>query len=397
MFVLLNPHISDFISEPLAFKYVKRRPLKKYSYLIDEAINAWGKVEVLADSTASGLIPVKFYLLLPLFLRQLITKIEIHYWKKRNKYSNKVVVHFSPYTIKDKSALILFAYKNYKNPAGLIKTCSNFDKNIVHLSHYHGDTKQLTETLQKIKNIYLAADADVSKAILFNHFFKWYQKQIVLFSFDVAARFKKNIPMAKRKPMAVATGTFHYIKEAAEEQTNKAVEDFYRATGALALHPLRRSLYENKQNFTNEVECLCSPYIEKGGNIFSSLLPQQLFAAQKKYFSFDIVEKYNEYRFAIVGEEYYSGLPGIGAFEAMACGAVLLAYPDCYVGMGLKEGVHYLSHNNDLSEIKNIILAEKDNIDKLEIISENAVNWIKDKMQAKDIFQRLTNQLKQLL
>jgi len=396
MFVLLNPHISDFISEPLAFKFVKRRALKKYGYLIDEAVAAWGSVDVLADAGASGLVPVKYYNMLPLFARKIITRLEIKYWIRRNNYGDKVKVHFSAATLPDKSTLVLFAYKNYKNPASLIKTCSHFNKNIVHLSHYHGDTKLQSDTLRQIRNVYLAADADVADAILFKKFFSWYQRKIVLFTFDVAARFKKNVPIGQRKPMAVATGTFHYIKEAVEEGTNKTLVDFYESTGARAMHPLRRTLYENKDLYTNEITCLCSPYIEKKVNVFSSLLPQQLFAAQKKYFSFDIVEKYNEYRFAIVGEEYYNGLPGIGAFEAMACGTVLLAYPECYKGTGLMEGVHYIGHDNELKQIQSLINTEKEHIDKLEHISENAVKWVADNMQAKNIFNRLLNQLNEL-
>jgi hypothetical protein len=394
MYVILNPHISDFISEPLAFKYIKRRPLKKYGYLITEAVKKWGKVEVLADSSATGLLPLRLYLLLPLFIKKIITRTEIYFWRKRNGFGNNVIVHFSPATITDKSILLFFGYKNYKNPRGLIKTCSSFAKNIAHLSHYHGDSKLLSDTLQQINNIYVAADADVSDAAMFKNFFSWYQKPVILFSFDVAARFKKTKEVSARLPMAVATGTFHYIKEAAENGTNQAVVDFYKSTGAIALHPLRRLLYESREKYAGVIECLCSPYNEKSRNIFSLLLPQKLFAAQKKYFSFDIVEKYNSCKFAIVGEELYNGLPGIGAFEAMACGTILLAYTPCYSGMGLEENVHYLAHDNNLDNIAALIETQSSNTTLLQKISENAQEWVNKNMHAESIFNRLVQQLK---
>jgi hypothetical protein len=396
MYVILNPHISDFISEPLAFKYIKRRPLKKYAYLISEAVKKWGKVEILADSTATGLLPLGVYLFFPGFIRKLITRIEIYFWRKRNGLGDDVIVHFSPNTVTDKSVLLFFAYKNYKNPRSLIKTCSAFSRNIAHLSHYHGDSRQLSETLRAINNIYVAADTDISDAAMFNIFFSWYKKPVVLFSFDVASRFKKIKPVAERRDMAVATGTFHYIEETAEEGSNKAVVDFYNSTGATALHPLRRLLYENRDKYAAVIECLCSPYIEKSKNLLSFIIPQKLFAAQKKYFSFDIVEKYNEYKFAIVGEEVYNGLPGIGAFEAMACGTVLLAYAPCYKGIGLEENVHYIPHNNSLDAIEAIIKSESSNAGKLENISANAVSWINENMQSEVIFKRLVEQLCQL-
>ena len=47
MLTILNPHIDDFLAEPLSYRLVGRRPLKKYEYLLHEPIKRFGFVEVL--------------------------------------------------------------------------------------------------------------------------------------------------------------------------------------------------------------------------------------------------------------------------------------------------------------------------------------------------------------
>ena len=64
----------------------------------------------------------------------------------------------------------------------------------------------------------------------------------------------------------------------------------------------------------------------------------------------NIVDLYNSYTYAVVGEEY-SGFPALGAFEAMACGCILLAEPSCYQGTGAEPGTHFVAHSGELHDI----------------------------------------------
>ena len=65
---------------------------------------------------------------------------------------------------------------------------------------------------------------------------------------------------------------------------------------------------------------------------------RKLDVKQKSYFSFDVVDFFNNNKYALVGEEIY-GLPGIGFFEAMACGCTLLGQSGrFYNSLGLVSG-----------------------------------------------------------
>jgi hypothetical protein len=396
MYTLLNPHISDFIAEPLAFKYVKRRALKKYSFLIESALEEWGEINILVNFGASGLLPMGIYTKLPFFAKKIFTKWEIKSWKKLNGFGPEIKINFDTKNINDKKHLVLLAYKNYINPKPLLQSASEFENTIVHLSHYHSDCKTAANTLQKIPNVFLAADADVSEAPLFKACYPWYKKQIIPLRFFVAPRFVKNKKIVERKNPSVATGTFHYVKEIVEDGSNLRFKEFFEIVRANALHPLRRQLFENKEENKHYIDCLCSPYLEPQKNLLKAVLPAQFKSSQKKYFAIDIVEKYNNHKFAIVGEELLSGLPGVGAFEAMACGAVLIADETCYNGMGLVPYKHYLPHNGT---IKNIIYVIETYIQKnieLEQISENGRNWVLKNMTIQNVFKTFCSELNQI-
>ena len=64
MLTILNPHIDDFLAEPLSYRLVGRRPLKKYEYLLHEPVKRFGFVEVLGG-TLSSVIPCKLFCRLP--------------------------------------------------------------------------------------------------------------------------------------------------------------------------------------------------------------------------------------------------------------------------------------------------------------------------------------------
>ena len=73
---------------------------------------------------------------------------------------------------------------------------------------------------------------------------------------------------------------------------------------------------------------------------------------QKKYYSFDMVEKFNDYKMCVVGEEI-NGLPGIGFVEGMACGCAYFGQTvGYYEDYGMKEGVHYIGYDGTLDDLK---------------------------------------------
>jgi hypothetical protein len=397
MFTILNPHISDFYSMPLAFKYVKRRALKKYGYIFDEAKANNEKVSILINGAASGLIPDKLFGLVPAFLRKFWLKYEIKQWIKLNGFEGLVDVHYSTDSIANKHTLFFLCYKNFKQSAALQKAAASFKHAVAHLSHYYLHAKEYSEAVKNIPNVVLACDADVTHNKYFKHFFPWYSKPMLIVPFAVYDRFKQTTPLAQRLPKAVATGTFHMIELDGADTQFANLKNFANATSA---HPLRRNIYEQKESLTNYIDCYCYPYFEQNVNankgFWAKLKPKKLRVSQSSYFSFNIVDKYNEYQFVIVGEEYYNGLPGVGAFEAMACGTILLGNKECYEGLQMQNEVHFITHDNDLQTIKQLIDTYKAQPAVLEQISSHAKSYVAENFAPAILYKRLKQQTETL-
>ena len=389
MYVVLNPHISDFISKPLSSHLFKRRALKKYGYIIDEALANEGSVTVLANSAASGLVPMSIFKKLPYFLRYLITRFEIGRWKKINGFNDQVQVYYNADKLPDRKALVMLSYKNYQNPVPALVTCNAFELVIAHISHYHLFTSQQSAFLSGIRNLVIAADSDISTTPYFREKFSWYERSVFILPFEITARFKRTKQVRERQVKILATGTFHFFDRMIENGDVSA-EEFCKANNTGTMHPIRREIFEHKEEVSAWMDPMVSPYND--GELRKSLLQRffsTTFTSQKKYFSFDIVAGYNDHRFAVVGEEYFSGLPGIGSFEAMGCGCVLIGVPECYKGLGMEPGIHYLAHNNTLEGIKTVFEANKDDLPLLESISEQGRTLIEDFFRPAVSYKRL--------
>ena len=395
-YTILNPHVSDFWARPLAFVLVKRKPLKKYGYLISVPVSRGEKVNMLVNGAHSGLIPDKVFKILPGILRFLWLRVEIKLWLKSNDLKGKVNIYYSPEKIKDKQALVFVCFRNHAFPKALQKSCRHFKISIGHLSHYFQTPAEYSSAVKDIPNFYLASDVDVSANSFFQKYFSWYTKPIVLLPFAVSDRFVIKKEFEKRQAKAVATGTFHMIEHDASAHYYAALRKFANAN---TVHPLRRKIFEKKEEIKKWIDCYCYPYFEsnvKKKKFLDYVLPKKLRVQQATYFSFDIVDKYNDYKYAIVGEEFYNGLPGIGAFEAMACGTVLIGHPDCYKGTGLIEGEHFLPHHNDLHEIINTIELANQQKDRIKTISQRAASFVKEKYNPVNLTEEFTRSISSL-
>ena len=109
---------------------------------------------------------------------------------------------------------------------------------------------------------------------------------------------------------------------------------------------------------------------------------------QKKYFSFDIVEKYNEYNYVFVGEESITGLPGIGVFEAILCGCRPIINDYCYKGTPLEKSKIPIIYNN-MNNLFNIIK----NFDSTLYSKPNILDDIHDLRNDISIFYSEENQI----
>jgi hypothetical protein len=144
-------------------------------------------------------------------------------------------------------------------------------------------------------------------------------------------------------------------------------------------HPVRKLLYQNREQLSDWLTCRISPFRElTGSRTIASKLSRllRLDIVQTEYFSFDIVDFFNQHRFAVVGEEL-SGAPAIGFFEAMACGSVMLGQRGSfYDGLGLVPNIHYLPHDGSIESIRAAIEQANADIDRTKEISKAGLAYI---------------------
>lgn len=379
-FTLLNPHADDFVASPLSFKWANRRALRKYSYLISEAVKQKQDVHILIDGTLSSLIPQDFFNILPAFLRKSILRYEIKKWLELNELTNKVIIHWSTETIKDKSCLYLFSYKNCVGAFDKrLKTIEEFDLKLVNLSHFMIRTAEKGRNSQKLSNAIFTSEADITHTPFFQKHFGSNQKIFTL-PFMVKDRFTVSKNLSKRDQRCAATGSFHALQT---ETPQKYYRDFMNHFKVDTYHPIRKLLFKNQSKINNHIDCKISPYRENGSAWFN-----RFDFSQKSYFSFNIVDFYNSHPYALIGEEIH-GLPAIGAFEAMACGCVLLAEEgDFYKGLGLKAGTHYITHDGTIENICAVIDQLNQNQTQVETISKAGLEYVENNCKAPILYQK---------
>jgi|GEM_PF-5126422 len=351
MITLYNPHVDDFLAEPPHFRLLKRRALKKYGFFIPSELARVGEVRVLVDGTSSAFIQEKYFILLPAIFRNLIASVEFALWRKINNFDHRVKRVAAP-TIPVEDVLLAFSYKAATGGFLLRKALLSRHKAVVfHLSHYFVLTGEKAKNISELDNAWLAGDSDISDNSYFKNFFSWYRRDFLILSFSVAARFKELRPFNERQRRCIATGSFHDLTQ--EVPANKYT-DYLSVAGFSTYHPVRKALYECAAEVSESIECKISPYrpIEKVSNL--KRLLRHFSVAQKNYFAIDIVELYNNYQCAVIGEEY-SGFPALGSFEAMACGCILIGEPGAYAGLGLIEGEHFVPHDGTIESLMKAI------------------------------------------
>ncbi len=373
---LLNPHADDFIKRPVSFWLTRRRALKKYECLLDEP-NARGEmVDILIDGTQSSLLRDAVFFRLPRWLRLVLLRIEVVIWIRINELNGRLLVHWSPDTIKDRSFLYLFSYKScvgvFQQRRGAIE---KFEKKLINLSHYFIRTEEKANNIASLQNVHLVADSDIRENPYFQRFFPA-GGRIIVVPFAINGRFRASKPLSERAGICAATGSFHNLSEEFPALYYRDFMDFYRSD---TYHPVRKLLYFAKDEIASWLTCRISPYREmkvRAPILARAMTWLRLDIQQAQYFSFDIVTLYNNHKFAIVGEEL-SGCPAVGFFEAMACGCVMLGHQGSfYKGLGLEANVNYLTHDGTITGIRSVIEQTLNTPGRIEDISRAGLAYI---------------------
>ena len=226
----------------------------------------------------------------------------------------------------------------------------------VSMLHFHGKAGE-DERITKANVNCLFNESNLSKTS--EIYRKYYNLSLpwAVHPFVFAKRFEVRKPFEKRKNMAFATGTITYKKH----------EEFLETYGDPCDQPLRKQIKNNPDYFADTIYCTSSDYYEdnaakevtkKDGKmvrLYKNLYNRFLAGKQKKYYSFDMVEAFNDYKMCIVGEEIL-GVPGIGFVEGMACGCAYIGLDSpMYTDLGLIPGVHYITYDGTKEDLKKVI------------------------------------------
>lgn len=269
---------------------------------------------------------------------------------------------------------------------------------VVSFLHFHGNDKD-SEIIKKAGAQVVFNEVDLSKTC--DLYKKYYSLDLpwITIPFVPAPRFKRIKSFSERKNKAFSVGTITY-------KTHKEFLDVY---GDPCDQPIRKAVKDNPDFFNDTADCFSSDYneddnvkvIKSGDNklvaLYKKVYNRLHNGRQKKYFSFDMVEKFNEYKMHIVGEEIL-GIPGIGYVEGMACGSAYIGIDSpMYRDLGLVPGVHYIAYDGTKEGLKNTIeyWQRPENQDKLEEIANNGYNFVRDNFNgtkvANNLFASISN------
>lgn len=349
MLAIYNPQVDDFLGSPPHFGILRRRPLKKYGFLLEQAKKEQCQLAFVVDATTSAFIPNTVFSRLPKLLRKFISEAEFRRWLRLNEVDRCSVTRLQCSDECGKYVLLAFSYKAATEGFHLRRpTFEKFGAVVFHLSHYFVSTRLKAANLRAMDNVFLAGDSDLSANPFFRTFFDWYRKPFLVLPFAVGPRFQAVTPFHERIHRCIATGSFHDLTQ---ERPAHKYKDFIDSTGVDTYHPIRKSIYLSRAQLADWVYCLVAPYRDYASRGTLYRLVSHVNVSQKKYFSVNIVDAYNSSKFAVVGEEI-SGFPALGALEAMACGCVLLGQAPYYAGLPLRADIHYVEYDGSLQGLK---------------------------------------------
>ena len=163
--------------------------------------------------------------------------------------------------------------------------------------HFHGrkdeDARIAKANISCFFNeVNLSETSDIYKKYYFT------KKPWIIHPFVFAERFQNTTPFHKRKNKAFSTGTITY----------KNHEEFASVYKDSCNQPARKFIKDNPEYFRTTIDCYSSDYLEDNPGkkinpndnklirLYKKLYNRTHVGKQKKYFSFNMVEKFNEYK-----------------------------------------------------------------------------------------------------
>lgn len=267
----------------------------------------------------------------------------------------------------------------------------------IHMIHFHGELSDSHRIRNAAPDV-LVNECDLSRTSeIFRRYYSWFKGKFIVHSFVGATRFQRIKPFAERENRCFSTGTITY----------KLHPEFLEVYGDSCDQPTRKQILINAKELEPWCVCYNSDYLEDTDmkkytptdNIFQHYLKvwynMRHTGQQRKYFSFNMVDKFNDFKMCLVGEEIL-GVPGIGFVEGMCCGCAYIGQKmGYYEDLGMQEGVHYIGYDGSLSDLKAKITYYQQPEHQLELehIAENGFQFAQVHFRGENVAEDLLNKL----
>lgn len=391
--IFINLHTCWMLVRNSQVIYFKTSAALKHRYLLDYLLNS-DEYEVCNYITEHGfsLVPNDGGILNKLHcLRFLENKTIL---KKNGIDPKKVTVLTSPKEIRPDDIVILYNIMGKSNyeVAGNIKAFKALS-----MLHFHG-RKIEDEYMKKADFQCYFNEVDLSKSSeLFRKYYHVKRPWIVI-PFVFAERFKNVKPFEERQNKCFSTGTITY----------KEHEEFLSVYNDPCDQPARKFVKDNPDFFKDTVDCYSCDYLEDNAGkkyvdgenyivrMYKKVYNLTHVGKQKKYYSFNMVEKFNDYKMHLVGEEIL-GVPGIGYVEGMACGSAYIGLDSpMYRDLGLIPGVHYISYDGTKEGLKRTVeyYQQKEHQKELEQIAKTGCEFVRSHFSGSVVAEQFLHDLK---
>lgn len=390
--IFINLHTSWMLVRNSQVIYFKTSAALKHRYILDYLL-ASPKYEVCNFITKDGfsLVPNNAGVLNKLHCLRFIENK--HILKKNGIDPNVVTVLTDVSEVKPEDIVIIYNIMGQTNyEAATIMPAFK----VLSMLHFHG-RKTENELIEKAGIHCYFNEVDLSKSSdLFNKFYHVERSWIVI-PFVFADRFKNIKPFSERQNKCFSTGTITY----------KEHEEFLSVYGDPCDQPARKFVKDNPEFFKDTVDCYSSDYLEdnagkkykEGENklirLYKKFYNLTHVGKQKKYFSFDMVEKFNDYKMHLLGEEIL-GVPGIGFVEGMACGSAYIGLDSpMYRDYGLIPGVHYIAYDGTMEGLRKTVehYQKPENQAELERIAKAGCEFVRANFSGHKVAERLMESL----
>lgn len=265
--------------------------------------------------------------------------------------------------------------------------------------HFHGN-KNEDAIIESTNIACYYNEVDLSKTSeLFNKYYH-VERPWVIIPFVFGERFKNIKPFSERKNKCFSTGTITY----------KEHEEFLSVYGDPCDQPARKFVKDNPEFFKDTVDCYSSDYLEDNpgkkinpsDNVlikwYKKIYNKTHVGRQTKYFSFNMVEKFNDYKMHLLGEEIL-GVPGIGFVEGMACGSAYIGLDSpMYRDYGLIPGIHYITYDGTKEGLRATVeyYQQPENQDELEKIAKVGCEFVRSHFRGETVAENLMKRLSNL-